>query len=122
MAKITKEEIIESLKEMTMLEIHELIQAIEKVFEVSAAAPVAVAAKEAEAEEKTSFDVHITDIGPKRVGVIKALKTILLIGLLDAKKMVEGNLPIIVKEGTTKEDAEELKGKLEAAGATVELK
>ncbi len=123
MAKLTKDQIIEALKEMTMLEIHELIKGIETTFDVSAEIQVAaVKSQESQVEEKTEFNVEITNIGQTKVKVIKVVKAALKVGLLDAKKIVEGDTPIIIKEGTSKEDAEDLKKQLTEAGATVELK
>ena len=123
MAKLTKDQIIEALKEMTMLEIHELIKSIETTFDVSSEIQVAAVGPQiAQVDEKTEFNVEITNVGQTKVKVIKVVKTALKVGLLDAKKIVEGDTPIIVKEGTSKEDAEELKKQLTEAGATVELK
>jgi len=123
MAKLTKEQIIEALKEMTMLEIHELIKSIETTFDVSSEVQVVAAGPQvAQAEEKTEFNVEITNVGQTKVKVIKVVKAALKVGLLDAKKIVEGDTPIIIKEGTSKEDAEDLKQQLTEAGATVELK
>ncbi len=116
--------IIDAVKEMTVLELNELVKAIEEEFGVSAAAPVAVAGGAAAApaeEEKTEFDVILKEFGAKKLDVIKAVREITGLGLKDAKDLVEG-APKAVKEGATKEEAENIKKALEAAGATVELK
>ena len=120
---ITK--LIEEIKELKVLELNELVKALEEEFGVSAAA-FAVAAPAAggaaaAAEEKTEFDVVMTSFGEKKLDVIKAVRAITGLGLKEAKEMVEG-VPAKVKEGASKEDAEEIKTKLEGAGATVELK
>ena len=120
---ITK--LIEEIKELKVLELNELVKALEEEFGVSAAA-FAVAAPAAggaaaAAEEKTEFDVVMTSFGDKKLDVIKAVRGITGLGLKEAKEMVEG-VPAKVKEGASKEDAEEIKTKLEGAGATVELK
>ena len=109
---------------MTVLELSELVKAMEEKFGVSAAAPVAVAAAPAAAaaeEEKTEFDVILKDAGEKKIGVIKVVREVTGLGLKDAKALVDG-APAAVKEGAAKADAEALKAKLEEAGATVELK
>ena len=125
MAKLTNEEIIEALKEMTLLEASELVKAIEDTFGVSAAAPAAVvaapAAGAAEAEEKTEFDVVLEGFGDNKIQVIKAVRELTNLGLKEAKEVVEG-APKAVLEGAKKEDAEAAKEKLEAAGAAVTLK
>ena len=118
--------IVESVKALTLLELNELVKAVEEEFGVSAAAPVAVAGAAAgaaapAAEEKTEFDVILTGFGDKKLGVIKAVREITGLGLKDAKDLVEG-APKAVKEGATKDEAESIKKALEAAGATVELK
>jgi large subunit ribosomal protein L7/L12 len=125
MAKLTTDEIIDALKEMTLLEASELVKAIEDTFGVSAAAPAAVvaapAAGAAEAEEKTEFDVVLEGFGDNKIQVIKAVRELTNLGLKEAKEVVEG-APKAVLEGAKKEDAEAAKEKLEAAGAKVELK
>ena len=125
MAKLTTDEIIEALKEMTLLEASELVKAIEDTFGVSAAAPAAVvaapAAGAAEAEEKTEFDVVLEGFGDNKIQVIKVVRELTNLGLKEAKEVVEG-APKAVLEGAKKEDAEAAKEKLEAAGAAVTLK
>ena len=125
MAKLTTDEIIDALKEMTLLEASELVKAIEDSFGVSAAAPAAVvaapAAGAAEAEEKTEFDVVLEGFGDNKIQVIKAVRELTNLGLKEAKELVEG-APKAVLEGAKKEDAEAAKEKLEAAGAAVTLK
>ena len=125
MAKLTTDEIIDALKEMTLLEASELVKAIEDTFGVSAAAPAAVvaapAAGAAEAEEKTEFDVVLEGFGDNKIAVIKVVREITGLGLADAKAVVEA-APKAIKEGVSKDEAEELKKKLEEAGAKVELK
>jgi len=128
MAKaLTKEDMITAIESMTVLEMSELVSALEDKFGVSAAAPVAVAAAPAAggaaeaAEEKSEFDVVLTAVGDKKIQVIKAVREITGLGLKDAKDLVD-SAPKPVKEGAAKEEAEEIKGKLEEAGATVELK
>ena len=125
MAKLTTDEIIDALKEMTLLEASELVKAIEDTFGVSAAAPAAVvaapAAGAAEAEEKTEFDVVLEGFGDNKIQVIKAVRELTNLGLKVAKEVVEG-APKAVLEGAKKEDAEAAKEKLEAAGAAVTLK
>lgn len=122
---MTKEEIMQAIEEMTVLELSELVKAMEEKFGVSAAAPVAVAAAPAAgaaaAEEKTEFDVILASAGDKKINVIKVVREVTGLGLKEAKALVDG-APAPVKEGTSKEDAEALKAKLEEAGATVELK
>lgn len=119
--------ILDMVKELSVLELAELVKAMEEEFGVSAAAPVAVAAVAAggdagaAAEEKSSFDVELTSAGDNKIGVIKAVKAITGAGLKEAKDMVDG-APAVVKEGASKEEAEELKKSLEEAGATVTLK
>lgn len=119
---ITNEQLIEAVSNMTVLEMSELVKAMEEKFGVSAA-PVAVAggAVAAAAEEKTEFDVVLADAGDKKINVIKEVRAITGLGLKEAKEMVEG-APKTLKEACTKEEAEEIKKKLEAAGAKVELK
>ena len=125
MAKLTTDEIIDALTEMTLLEASELVKAIEDTFGVSAAAPAAVvaapAAGAAEAEEKTEFDVVLEGFGDNKIQVIKAVRELTNLGLKEAKEVVEG-APKAVLEGAKKEDAEAAKEKLEAAGAAVTLK
>ena len=123
---MTKEEIMEAIENMTVLELSELVKAMEEKFGVSAAAPVAVAAAGgaaggAAAEEKSEFDVVLTDIGDKKINVIKAVREITGLGLKEAKALVDG-APGNVKEGVAKADAEAMKAKLEEAGAKVEVK
>ena len=115
---MTKEEIMQAIEEMTVLELSELVKAMEEKFGVSAAAPVAVGAA---AEEKTEFDVILASAGDKKINVIKVVREVTGLGLKEAKALVDG-APAPVKEGASKEDAEALKAKLEEAGATVELK
>lgn len=127
MAKLSKDELIEAFKEMTLIELSEFVKEFEEVFDVSAAAPVAVAAaapgEAAPAEEeKSEFDVVLTDIGGKKIGVIKAVREIVSgLGLKEAKELVE-SAPKAILEGASKDDAEAAKAKLEEAGASVELK
>ena len=125
---VTREEIIEALKEMSLLEASELVKDIEETFGVSAAAPVAVAAVAggaaeggAAAEEKSDFDVVLEGFGDNKIAVIKVVREITGLGLKEAKEVVEG-APKPVAEGVNKEKAEEIKGKLEEAGAAVTLK
>ena len=119
--------IVEEIKSLTILELNELVKAVEEEFGVSAAAPVAVAgagagaAAAAPVEEKTEFDVILTGFGDKKLGVIKVIREITGLGLKEAKDMVEG-CPKPVKEGISKEDAEKIKAQLTEAGATVEIK
>ena len=125
MAKLTKEVFIESLKEMTILEIKELVDALKEEFVVDpsavAAAPAAGAAAGAAAAEQTEFDVVLTNAGAAKLGVIKVVKEVTGLGLKEAKDLVD-NAPKPVKEKVSKAEAEDLKAKLEAAGATVEVK
>ena len=126
MAKLTTDEIIEALKEMTLLEASELVHAIEDTFGVSAAAPVAVAAAgpaapAEEEEEKTNFDVELTAFGSNKIAVIKVVRSLTSLGLKEAKEAVE-SAPKVLIEGAKKEDAEAAKKQLEEAGATVTLK
>ena len=128
MAKaLTKDELITAIETMSVLELSELVSALEEKFGVSAAAPVAVAAAgpaaggEAAAEEKSDFDVVLASAGDKKIQVIKAVREITGLGLKEAKELVDG-APKPVKEGVPAAEAEELKAKLEEAGATVELK
>ena len=124
MAKFTTAEFIEAIKELSVLELNELVKACEEEFGVSAAAGVVVAAAGAGAaaeEEKTEFDVELTEVGPNKVKVIKVVREVTGLGLKEAKEVVDG-APKVVKEGATKEEAEEIKEKLEAEGAKVTLK
>ena len=124
---VTKEEIIEALKEMPALELSELVKELEEVFGVSAAAPVmavagpAAAGEAEEAEEKTSFDVVLEGFGDNKIAVIKAVREITSLGLKEAKEVVE-SAPKTILEGVDKDKAEEVKSKLEEAGAAVTLK
>ena len=119
---VTREEIIEALKEMSLLEASELVKDIEETFGVSAAAPVAVAAEGgAAAEEKTDFDVVLEGFGDNKIAVIKVVREITSLGLKEAKELVEG-APKPIQEGVAKDKAEEIKAKLEEAGAAVTLK
>lgn len=121
---MTKEQIIEAVKEMSVLELNELVKAIEEEFGVTAAAPVAVAGGAAAgeaAEEQTEFDVVLTSAGASKINVIKIVREITGLGLKDAKALVDG-APAPVKEGVSKDEAEEMKAKLEEAGASVEVK
>ena len=120
---MTNEEILNAIAEMSVLELSELVKAIEDKFGVSAAAPVAVAAAPAAAaeEEKSEFDVILKEVGAQKIQVIKAVREITGLGLKDAKALVDG-APKEVKTGVAKAEAEEMKKKLEAAGATVEMK
>ena len=127
MAKLTKDELIEAFKEMTLIELSEFVKEFEEVFDVTAAAPVAVAAAAAPGaaaaaeEEKDEFDVIIEDAGAKKIGVIKAVRELVSsLGLKEAKELVE-SAPKAVLEGANKEDAEAAKAKLEEAGAKVTL-
>ena len=121
--KITN--LVEEIKTLTVLELNELVKAIEEEFGVSAAAPVAVvaggAAPAAAAEEKTDFDVILAEVGPNKINVIKVVREITGLGLKEAQDLVDG-APKAVKEGAGKDEAEEIKKKLEEAGAKVELK
>lgn len=126
-----KEDVLEAIKGMTVLELSELIKAIEEEFGVSAAAPVAVVAAPVgagaegeaapEAEEQVEFDVMLTEIGPNKINVIKAVREVTTLGLREAKELVE-SAPKAVREAVAKEEAETVKKTLEAAGAKVELK
>ena len=126
MAKLTNEEIIASIKEMTVLELNDLVKACEEEFGVSAAAGVVVAAAGgaeagAAAEEKTEFDVELTEVGPNKVKVIKVVREATGLGLKEAKDLVDA-APKMLKEGASKEEADDIKAKLEAEGAKVTLK
>ena len=122
---VTKDEIIETLKEMPALELSELVHELEDVFGVSAAAPVAVAAAApaaaAEEEEKTNFDVELTSFGSNKIAVIKVVRSLTSLGLKEAKEAVE-SAPKVLIEGAKKDDAEDAKRQLEEAGAEVTLK
>ena len=121
---MTKEQIIEAVKNMTVLELNDLVKAIEEEFGVTAAAPVAVvggAAAGGGAEEKTDFDVVLAGAGDQKIKVIKVVREITGLGLKEAKELVD-NTPKPLKEGVGKDEAEEIKAKLEEVGASVELK
>lgn len=127
MAKLTKEEIIDAIKELTVLELNDLVKACEEEFGVSAAAGVVVAAGgaaaggAAAAEEKTEFDVELTEVGPNKIKVIKVVREATGLGLKEAKDLVEG-APKVLKEAADKATADDIKAKLEAEGAKVTLK
>ena len=125
MAKLTTEEFIEAIKELSVLELNDLVKACEEEFGVSAAAGVVVAAAGAEggaaAEEKDEFDVELTEVGPNKVKVIKVVREVTGLGLKEAKALVD-EAPKVKKEGASKAEAEEIKTKLEAEGAEVNLK
>ena len=124
MAKLTTAEFIEAIKELSVLELNELVKACEEEFGVSAAAGVVVAAGAGEAaaeEEKTEFDVELTDVGPNKVKVIKVVRELTGLGLKEAKEAVD-NAPKVVKEAVSKEEAEAIKAKFEAEGAKVTIK
>ena len=128
MAKITKDDVLSYLESSNMLEISELIKDIEDKFNVSAAAPVAVAGAAAPAagdagggEAKTEFDVELTSVGDKKINVIKVIREITSLGLKEAKELADG-APSVIKEAVAKEEADQFKTKLEEAGATVTLK
>ena len=126
MAKLTTQEFIDAIKELTVLELNDLVKACEEEFGVSAAAGVVVAAAGAAggaeaAEEKTEFDVELTDVGPNKVKVIKVVRESTGLGLKEAKDLVD-SAPKMLKEGASKEEAEDIKTKLEAEGAKVTLK
>lgn len=123
---VTKEDVIDFIANMSVLELSELIKEFEEKFGVSAAAPVAVAAGGAVAaaapvEEKTEFDVILASVGSEKIKVIKEVRAVTGLGLKEAKELVE-SAPAPLKEATTKEDAAEIKAKIEAVGATVEIK
>jgi large subunit ribosomal protein L7/L12 len=121
---MTREDIIQAMKEMSVLELNELVKACEEEFGVSAAAPVAVAgggAAAPAAEEKSEFDVVLASAGAEKIKVIKAVREITGLGLKDAKELVDG-APKTLKEGVSKDEAEAIKAKLAEVGATVELK
>ena len=126
--KISKDDVIEFISSMTVLELSELVEELEKKFGVSAAAPIAVSTATAlekdekvEEVEKTEFDVVLTGVGDKKIQVIKVVRSVTNLGLKEAKELVDG-APNKVKEGISKEDAENIKKQLEEAGATVDIK
>ena len=124
MAKLSIEEIIAAVKELTVVELNDLVKACEEEFGVSAAAGVAVVAaggEAAAAEEKSEFDVELTDVGAEKIKVIKAVREITGLGLKEAKEAVDG-APKVLKEGVAQEEAEAMKAKLEEVGAKVTLK
>ncbi len=124
MAKLTTAEFIDAIKELTVLELNDLVKACEEEFGVSAAAGVVVAAAGAGADagaEKDEFDVELTEVGPNKVKVIKVVREVTGLGLKEAKEVVDG-APKVVKEGASKDEAEDIKTKLEAEGAKVTLK
>ena len=128
---MTKDEIIEAIKQMNVVELSDVVKALEEEFGVSAAAPVAVAAAPAAggpadaggapAEDQSEFEVSLKEIGPNKINVIKAVREVTSLGLREAKELVE-SAPTAIKEGIAKEEADEIKGKLEDAGAAVEVK
>ncbi|MCS5669291.1 MAG: 50S ribosomal protein L7/L12 [Dehalococcoidia bacterium] len=130
---MTKDEIIEAIKQMNVVELSDVVKALEEEFGVSAAAPVAVAAapaaggapaeggSDAGAGDQSEFEVNLKDIGPNKINVIKAVREVTSLGLREAKELVE-SAPTAIKEGIAKEEADEIKGKLEEAGAAVEVK
>ncbi len=127
--KLTQEEILEAIANMSVLELSELVKKFEEKFGVKAQAPVAVAAvagagaaggEAAQAEEKTEFTVQLKEVGPKRIEVIKAIRAITGLGLKESKALVDG-VPAPVKEGIPKDEAEKIKAQLEEAGAVVEI-
>ena len=124
MAKLTTAEFIEAIKELSVLELNDLVKACEEEFGVSAAAGVVVAAAgagAAAAEEKTEFDVELTEVGPNKVKVIMVVREATGLGLKEAKDVVDG-APKVLKQGASKEEANDIKAKLEAEGAKVTLK
>ena len=124
MAKLTTAEFIEAIKELSVLELNDLVKACEEEFGVSAAAGVVVAAAGAGAaaeEEKTEFDVELTEVGPNRVKVIKVVREVTGLGLKEAKDVVDG-APKVLKQGASKDEANDIKTKLEAEGAKITLK
>ena len=124
---VSKEDILKTISDMSVMDVVDLIESMEEKFGVSAAAPVAAAAapaaggEAAAAEEQTEFDVHMTSFGPQKVPVIKAVRQITGLGLKEAKDLVE-SAPVNVKEGASKDESEEIKKILEEAGASVEVK
>jgi large subunit ribosomal protein L7/L12 len=125
MPSVSKEDVVEFISNMSVLELSELVKELEEKFGVSAAAPVAAApvaaAAQAEAEEKTEFDVILSQIGDKKIQVIKAIRAITGLGLKEAKALVD-EAPKPIKEGVSKEEAEDIKKQMEEAGATAEVK
>ncbi len=129
MSQITREDVVKFIENMTVLELSEFVKELETKFGVTAAAPVAAVAAmpaaggaaPAAAEEKTTFDVVLKDVGPQKIQVIKVVRALTDLGLKEAKDVVEG-VPKTLKEGISKEDAEDAKKKLEEVGATVEIK
>jgi large subunit ribosomal protein L7/L12 len=125
---LSKDELIEEIKQMSVIDLAEVVKALEEEFGVSAAAPVAVAAPaaggnaagDAGAEEKTEFDVTLKEIGANKIAVIKAVREVTSLGLKEAKDLVEA-APKPIKEGVSKEESEEIKTKIEASGASVEI-
>ena len=129
---MTKDEIVEAIKGMNVVELSDIVKALEEEFGISAAAPVAVAAAPAaggapaeggaaSSEEQSEFEVSLKEIGPNKINVIKAVREVTSLGLREAKELVE-SAPTAIKEGIAKEEAQEIKGKLEEAGASVEVK
>ncbi|MEC8857563.1 MAG: 50S ribosomal protein L7/L12 [Chloroflexota bacterium] len=129
---MTKDEIVEAIKGMNVVELSDIVKALEEEFGISAAAPVAVAAapaaggapaegEGAASEDQSEFEVSLKDIGPNKINVIKAVREVTSLGLREAKELVE-SAPTAIKEGIAKEEADEIKGKLEEAGAAVEVK
>ncbi len=125
---LTKEELISAIKEMNVVDLADLVKSLEDEFGVTAAAPVAVAAAPAGGdapaaaeEEKTEFEVHINEIGPNKINVIKAVREVTSLGLREAKELVE-SAPAAVKEAVPRDEADSVKAKLEEAGAVVEVK
>lgn len=124
MAKLTAQELIDAIKELTVLELNDLVKACEEEFGVSAAAGVVVAAGGAggeAADEKDEFDVELTEVGPNKVKVIKVVREVTGLGLKEAKEVVDG-APKVIKEAASKEEAEDIKTKIEAEGAKITLK
>ena len=128
MPELSREDVISYLEKASLMEISELVKDIEEKFGIEAAAPVAVAAAPApaagdgaSAEEKTEFDVELTTVGDKKINVIKVIREATALGLKEAKELADG-APSVIKEAASKEEAEEVKAKLEEAGATVTLK
>ena len=130
---MTKDEILEAIKQMNVMELADMVKALEDEFGISAAAPVAVAAAPAAggasadggdaaaAEDKSDFEVNLKEIGPNKINVIKAVREVTSLGLREAKELVE-SAPAAIKEGIAKDEADEIKTKLEEAGAAVEIK
>lgn len=125
---MTKDQILDAIKQMNVVELADMVKSLEDEFGVSAAAPVAVAAAPAAAaeaaapaEEQTEFEVTLKDIGPNKINVIKAVREVTSLGLREAKELVEA-APTAVKEAVPREEADEIKGKLEEAGAVVDIK